>query len=239
MECGKEFVNEKNEPTPSPFEFCGETTLTQGPCNRAWLAKHPHRELPKPEPHTISALELDDLHVDEQKEWGRRRLLNLPSGLNQPLTNFCPALGAYTQQNGELRVGGEPRIDYAALVKEYSAKNMRELEDACEFRHYASVFWKFRVAFEFPKVYDKEVMEEAAKAIINTFDREHLAALLGVATKRGLLHRGYTDTELLNALCSVRLTNYKGKRHYVRHGAGDEVSFVRQQDLNLATDSCL
>jgi hypothetical protein len=96
-----------------------------------------------------------------------------------------------------------------ADVAAYRAKDRTLQNDALEFKRSAALYWQFCVAFEFPKVCDQKAMGKAAVQLIKTVPREHLVKLM---------------------------THRKGKRHYVRHGKTEELTFVRQQDLNLATE---
>ena len=95
-----------------------------------------------------------------------------------------------------------------ADVAAYRAKDRTLQENALKLKKSAALYWKFCVTFEFPKVCDQEAMEKAAQHLIKTVPGEHLTRLM---------------------------TQQKGKRHYVRRGAED-LHFVRQQDLNLATN---
>jgi hypothetical protein len=101
------------------------------------------------------------------------------------------------------------------LAKEYVfAKNVAGLEKAREFKKSAEQYWQFCVAFEFPKVYDQEAMEKAAEHLTKVIPCEHLKALIESATGRK-----------------------RTRSHYALGKRGpEELSFVRQQDLNIAME---
>jgi hypothetical protein len=58
-ECGTQFINEKGEAIVSRFEFCGETSLTQGLCKRTWLAKHKSACYTRPAEYRLTLLTFD------------------------------------------------------------------------------------------------------------------------------------------------------------------------------------
>jgi hypothetical protein len=101
-----------------------------------------------------------------------------------------------------------------AQVAEFAVKERERIEETHGFLRSARMFWKFCVAFEFPKapkVNDQDAMEAAADHLLKSCPREHLEALV-----------------------SLRTSN----RHYVlgKRGEGDDLSFVRQQDSHLAME---
>lgn len=156
--------------------------------------------------------------------------------------NFCPHRGdhgAYVPYNHtcafiESRglqpcVDDESSTDYEKLEKEYFANNIRELEEARKFQRCASMYWDYCVAFEFPKVYDKDAMEAAAKHLSKAVPREDLEKLIESASKRGLLEGSFRVPATERS--SSMKWNSRGKRHYVLGKRG-----VRQQDSTLAME---
>lgn len=207
IECGEEFVDGKGEQKISEFAFCGRTK--EKDCRRAWLAKHkPAYDLPKPEARFHQV-------TPEDVAWGERQ------GLNH--TN--PSAAQLARYEEKLLK------DVAA----YRAKDQirREMTPALE--RYDKLYYKFCENFEFPKVYDEEARGKAAEHLIKTIPQEELKALIENAEMRGLLE-GRIDGGELSGEFGVK-AHRKGKRHYVRHGAGEQITFVRQQDLNLATEN--
>jgi hypothetical protein len=80
VQCGEEFMDTEGKPTPSRFEFCGETELSSGACKRAWNEAHP----PALPPHQASSK-----FMDYDPAWDKLRA----KALEQRFTgfkNFCP-----------------------------------------------------------------------------------------------------------------------------------------------------
>lgn len=80
--CGEEFVDGKGRPTPSGFEFCGESLLTTGECKRSWLAS---RVAP-----TVAPVQFNVV-TPEDEEKARTKRIHAPKVLKMPRTyaHFC------------------------------------------------------------------------------------------------------------------------------------------------------
>ncbi|MHB8218170.1 MAG: hypothetical protein ACYDDS_19015 [Candidatus Sulfotelmatobacter sp.] len=143
-----------------------------------------------------------------------------------------------------LRVSMAGRAHYErklfANVTRWLEKDWREREEIKPRQRSARAYWKFCVAFEFPKVYDQGAMEAAAKHLLESCPREHLEALVANAAERGLLEGSFNVTEA-NDPSEVlsRKSRRNSNRHYVlgkRGDAKDDLTFVRQQDSNLVVE---
>jgi hypothetical protein len=79
LECATEFVDEQGRPTPSAFEFCGESERVTGPCKKEWLKKHPPAcESRRVEPKFGDALSLADYaarYQDDVEVTVKRKML--------------------------------------------------------------------------------------------------------------------------------------------------------------------
>ncbi len=144
-ECEKEFESVRG------FAFCGEDVDRQGDCKRAWLTKHPHCELPKPEPTFVDGV-VAHSEGERQAKW--------------------------TAPFARSRVSKAQRAFYEAKlfadVAAYRAKEQSQIEEGLQLKKSADLYWTFCVAFEFPEDCDQEAMEKAAEHLIKTVPREHL-----------------------------------------------------------------
>jgi hypothetical protein len=137
------------------------------------------------------------------------------------LTNFSGGKhGMYVQENGD-PFDGETLIDHEKLatadpkklVKEQFAKNVAELEEARKFQRSAATWRNHCVNHEFTRVCDQEAREKAVEHLIKTLPSEHLKALVNDSIRRGLI-------ETVSDWMVVK----------------DDISFVRQQDINLVSN---
>lgn len=179
--------------------------------DKAWqgeyISLHPDLACPKQEPRTMSAAELHDLRAREQKEWERRRRLGLPTG--------------------KLR---EPR-DVELIRHAYERKLFAEVAVWCE---------KDKSVWEKARQFQR--MQRATHALERSAEQQLTCATRRYVTvcrmfrKRVISNSAVQETkEHLMRLFKLEQPDVALPivRHYVRHGA-DELSFVRQQDLNLA-----
>jgi hypothetical protein len=157
------------------------------------------------------------------------------------LTTFCPHRGAYvtqdhrcpfTESKGAKPCVAESTTDYVKRAEDYRTKDRTLTEDALKRKKSADLYWKFCVAFEFKKKYAATLREAVAEELVSTIPHDDLKTLIGNAENKELLTAPLP--KVFEMFYSTEHPN-KGKRHYVRHGVAD-VSFVRQQDLNLATE---
>jgi hypothetical protein len=132
-----------------------------------------------------------------------------PVKKNAKASLWCGKCIDYTHQVHECCEG----LTYAKLVKDYAAKNLRELADAHLFQLSANKYWKFCVAYEFPKVCDEQLMGRATDVLIKSVPREHLDVLIADAERRGLLQGRFSDEEVLSTACKKK-ARHKAKRHY-------------------------
>jgi len=206
LECGEEFVDGKGEQKFSEFAFCGETRLQQGKCKPKWLSKHPVQ-------CDLSRPE-PGFHQVTRKDvaWGERQGLDHPRSSARNRTVYDAKL--------------------LADVATYRAKDRTLQNDALPFKKSADLYRKFCNAFEFKKKTAAQLREAVAEELVNTIPYDDLKTLIGSAENRNLLTASLPKA--FEGFYSGEHTR-KGKRHYVRHGAED-VSFVRQQDMNLAIE---
>jgi hypothetical protein len=146
----------------------------------------------------------------EDVAWAKREPLagekrRLPDGLHTPL---APALSA------EFWI---KRYEYQA---EFAVKNATRANDVPGLRRSAREYWKFCVAFEFPKVCDQAAMETASKRLVRELPAEHLDVLTKDFARRGLLV--HTKAEPVSG---DGVSNPPGKRNYVlgKRGKRDEL----------------
>ena len=119
-----------------------------------------------------------------------------------------------------------------ADVATYRAKDQSRTEAAPALTKYAKLYWEFCVNFEFPKVYDEEAMGKAAEQLMESVPNEYLESLVRSAAHRGLLEGSFQQQESGFDGGAKRTRS----RHYVLGKRGNDLSFVRQQDVNLATE---
>ena len=161
----------------------------------------------KPEPRFVDELELHGMCEVEQEQWERCRREGVPDGLAHPAKNWDADLKMYVQENWKPREGSHSSL-WKQSLEWWFEQNVTALEEARNFQRSTKLYLTFCVEFEFPKAVDEDAMEKAAERLIKTVPREHLTRLTAPP---------------------------KPKRHYVRHSA-NEITFVRQQDLKLATN---
>jgi hypothetical protein len=75
-----------------------------------------------------------------------------------------------------------------AEVTEFVVKNAARVEAAPGLERSAREYWKFCVAFEFPKVYDRKASEEAKQQLAREVPSDHLTALEKTFESRCLLN---------------------------------------------------
>ena len=93
--CGTEFQDGQGRPTPSSFQFCGETILVNGVCKAAWLAARP---TPKPvQVKSVVSDKLVEKRIAKTKRVHAPRIGKMP----RKMLNFCPLCKEYVKQDHE------------------------------------------------------------------------------------------------------------------------------------------
>ena len=87
----------------------------------------------KPNPRTITALELNQIRMEERERLEWLRLNNVQTGLPAPPKNYSPELKMYVQENDQPRIGSASSC-CATLVKQNVRRNAEVLHDARRFQ---------------------------------------------------------------------------------------------------------
>lgn len=90
-QCGTEFLDGLGRPTPSPFEFCGESLLKTGDCKKLWLEARP-QVVAKPAKFTVVTPEDTKPH----KRVGVSKVIKMPRLLH----NYCATCVEVVVRNG-------------------------------------------------------------------------------------------------------------------------------------------
>lgn len=119
-------------------------------------------------------------------------------------------------------------------VASYCAKDHKGREEAPSLKKHGDLYREFLITFEFPKTCDQQAMEDAAQQLKESVPCDQLESLARCAAHKGLLEGSYSDPHHGSFEPCERTHRFRTRHYVLGKRCSEELTFVRQKDLNLA-----